>query len=123
MDKGKHVASRIRTGRAAGHGNTAMRRHRCGSRRRYTRPSRTLVGFAGEEHLKWRGDGRRLFDDRTNVERPATILLPNSVAQHDRGRHVMDDGAKIFKENNIACYWRSLASMAANALRMRCSTS
>src|SRR6516165_2518188 len=76
MGKGKHVASRIRTGRAAGHGNTAMRGHRCGSRRRYTRPSRALVGFAGEEHLKWRGSHKAYADTRGSG-----IALPNFVSK------------------------------------------
>ena len=76
MGKGKHVASRIRTGRAAGHGNTAMRGYRCGSRRRYTRPSRALVGFAGEEHLKWRGSHKAYADTRGSG-----IALPNFVSK------------------------------------------
>ena len=47
--------------------------------------------------------------------------LPNSVAVHDTGRHVMGGRAKISRENNTRRNGSSLGWIAANALRMRCS--
>ena len=40
---------------------------------------------------------RTQFDHRTKGKKPATILLPNPVAAHDRGRDVMDGRAKKFR--------------------------
>jgi hypothetical protein len=63
---------------------------------------------------------RTRFDHRTKAEQPATILLPNPVAAHDRERDVMDGHAKIFKENNTAQNRPSPAGMAVTEFRVRC---
>jgi hypothetical protein len=57
---------------------------------------------------------------RTKVELTATILLPNSVAAHDRERHPTDGRAKIFKENNTAQDRPSPGDTAVTEFRVRC---
>jgi hypothetical protein len=53
MGEGEYVASRIRAGEAAGHGNTVLREQRCASRGYYPRPPCALVDFAGQEFLRY----------------------------------------------------------------------
>jgi hypothetical protein len=59
---------------------------------------------AALDDFKCGAPGRSLgpIDCRTKTERPATILLPNGVAEHDIKRDVMDGSAKIAKENSTA---------------------
>jgi hypothetical protein len=81
-----------------------------------------LLSLAAQKQLPRQHLAKPGFDLRTKWERLATILLPNSVAAHDTRRDVVDGPAKILKENNTPRNVPSPAGMAANALRMRCST-
>jgi hypothetical protein len=55
------------------------------------------------------------FDDRTETEHRATILLPNPVAAHDTERGAVDGPTKFFKENMTVQNRPSLAEMAGRS--------
>jgi hypothetical protein len=60
------------------------------------------------------------FDHRTKAEHPATILLPNSVAEDVTRRHPTDCQIKIRKQINTRWCGGSQAEIAVTEFRVRC---